>query len=359
MACDAVWTDFDNDGWPDLIIAGEWMSLKFLKNNKGKFTDVSASTGLDNEVGWWTSIVAGDFDNDGDIDYIVGNVGKNSFYRASYDHPVSIYAKDFDNNGALDIITTIYLPDQQGILKEFPAQSRDEQVEQIPMLKKRFLTYAAFGKATINDIFSNKELNGALKLKANNFENSYIENLGNGKFKIKALPPVAQYSCMNGMVAEDFDQDGNLDVAIAGNDYGTEVSTGRYDACNGLILKGDGKGNFQPLSILQSGWFVPGNAKAVVKLKSSSGNLLMAASQNRGPLKVFELRKKVLCVPLNANDVSAVITYKNGKKQKREINYGSSFLSQSGRFLDIDSNVVSVQITDVNGKIRNADLSLR
>ena len=359
MVCDAIWTDFNNDGWPDLIIAGEWMPLKFLKNDKGKFIDVSASTGLDNELGWWTSIVPGDFDNDGDIDYIVGNLGKNSFYRASHDHPVSIYAKDFDKNGGLDIITTVYLPDEHGVLKEFPAQSRDEQVEQIPILKKRFLTYKEFGKATINDIFSHDELKDALKLKANNFENSYIENLGNGKFKIKALPSVAQYSCLNGMVAEDFDQDGNVDIAIVGNDYGTEVTTGRYDACNGLILKGDGKGNFQPLSILQSGWFIPGNTKAVVKLKSSSGNLLMAASENRGPLKVFELRKKIYCLPLNANDVSAVITYKNGKKQKREINYGASFLSQSGRFLNIDNNVVFVQIKDVNGKVRNVDVGFR
>ena len=355
LACDAVWTDFDNDGWPDLIVAGEWMPLKFFKNDKGKFTDISATTGLNKELGWWTSIVSGDFDNDGDMDYIVGNLGKNSFYRASHDYPVNIYAKDFDKNGKLDIITTAYLPDEKGIRREFPAQSRDDNVEQIPKLKKRFLAYKDFGRATITDIFSKEELNDALKLQANNFENSYIENLGNGKFKIKPLPAVAQFSCINGMVAEDFDLDGNLDIALVGNDYGTEVTTGRYDAFNGMVLKGNGNGNFQPLSILQSGLFVPGNAKAFVKLKSSAGNLLLAASQNRGPLKVFKLKKDASCISLNFNDVSAVITFKNGKKQTRE-NYGSSFLSESGKFIVVSDSMLSIEIKDNIGRKRLINL---
>ncbi|MEJ7588233.1 MAG: VCBS repeat-containing protein [Ferruginibacter sp.] len=241
LTCDALWTDFDNDGWTDLIIAVEWMPIQFFKNQQGKLSNISAASGINNETGWWNSITAGDFDNDGDIDYLAGNLGKNSFYRASHDNPVTIYAKDFDKNGSLDIVTTVYLPGEKGVKLEFPAQTRDDQVEQIPALKKKFLTYKEFGKATIYEVFSKDELTNALKLQANNFDNSYIENLGNSKFKLHALPVMAQLAPLYGMTTDDFNQDGNLDVAVNGNDFGTEVSNGRYDALNGLVMLGDGK----------------------------------------------------------------------------------------------------------------------
>jgi hypothetical protein len=202
-------------------------------------------------------------------------------------------------------------------------------------------------------MFKPEEMKGALKLHANDFSNSYIRNDGNGKFAITPLPLNTQSSCMNGMVAEDFDGDGNLDLLMVGNDYGTDVSIGRYDACNGLLLRGNGKGNFSPLSIIQSGWFVPGDAKALVKLRGSSGKCLLAASQNKSRLKIFELKKDVTYVSLQPLDVSAVITYKNGHKQKRELYYGSSFLSQSGRFINIDNRIRSVDITDSKGKLRS------
>lgn len=158
------------------------------------------------------------------------------------------------------------------------------------------------------------------------------------------LPKEAQVSTLNGMVAADFDKDGNLDVLISGNDYGTVVSIGRYDALNGLLLKGDGKGGFKPLSILQSGIYIPGNAKGLVKLRSSSGKYMIASSENKGPLKLFELKRKINTFNLHPDDVSAVIKFKNGKTQKEEFYYGSSFLSQSARFLNADENAVSVTV---------------
>jgi hypothetical protein len=158
------------------------------------------------------------------------------------------------------------------------------------------------------------------------------------------------------MSVDDFDGDGNLDVVINGNDYGTELTTGRYDAFNGLMLKGDGKGNFEPLTIMQSGIYIPGNGKALVKLMGAHNKYLLAASQNRGTMKIFELKRDSHPVKLQTLDMYATITYKNGKTAKQEFYYGDSFLSQSGRFINIDPTMTSVTITDNNGHTRNIPL---
>ena len=354
MICDATWTDFDNDGWQDLILTGEWMPLKFIKNDKGVFKDISASSGINNQVGWWSSILPGDFDNDGDIDYIVGNLGLNSFYKTSDQYPVKIYGKDFDNNSNYDAIPTIFLPTSQtdSTKVEYPVHTRDDMIKQIIRLRSKYQNYKTYATMPFTQMFSPAEMDGALVLKANNFNNSYLENEGNGKFKMVPLPSVAQYSCMNGMLAEDFDGDGNLDLLINGNDYGTEVSVGRYDACNGVLLKGNGQWGFTPQSILQSGWFIPGNGKALVKLRNPKGGVLVAASENKGALKVFKLDNAEKTISLNPDDISAKLTYANGKSRVVSVNYGSSFLSQSGRFINITNNVKSVDIKNSRGDTR-------
>jgi hypothetical protein len=346
LVCDAVWTDFDNDGWQDIILAGEWMPVTFIKNDKGVFKNVSATTGISNQLGLWNSIAPGDYDNDGDIDYIAGNMGQNSFYKASPQYPVRIYAKDFDNNKSYDAIPTLYLPDNEGNKKEFPAQTRDDLVKQIISMRAKFQNYKLFANATMDKVLTKEELKDALIVQANNFNTSYIKNNGNGKFEITALPLQAQVSTINGMITDDFDGDGNLDIVMNGNDFGTEVSVGRYDALNGLLMKGDGKGSFQPKSIVESGIYIPGNGKAMVKIKNTNGKWLLIASQNRGSLKVFEAKQSVKCIPLLADDV---IKYKNGKIRKQEIYYGASFLSQSGRFLNVDGTIADVAVTNSKG----------
>ena len=348
LVCDAIWTDFDNDGWQDLVLAGEWMPLKFLRNVGGHFTD-SAQAGTNSKVGWWNSIVSGDFDNDGDVDYVVGNLGENSFYKATDRYPVSLYAKDFDGNGVLECIPTRYIKDEDGKLNEFTTHVRDDVVDQMPFIKKRFLSYKDFAYASFDKLFTNDERKAMIKCKANYFASSFVRNNGNGTFSVEPLPVITQTSVINGMIADDFDGDGNLDILISGNDYGTDISTGRYDAGNGVFLNGDGKGNFRPLSILQSGWFIPGNGKAIAELRDKDGHVLIAASQNRGPLKVYRLKRSVKTLLLNRDDVSLVIKYKNGKTQKREVNYGSSFLSQSARFTILDSNVAAIEVTNGSG----------
>lgn len=352
LTCDALWTDFDNDGSVDLITIGEWMPVQFFKNIKGKFENITPSSGISNEKGWWNSITAGDFDNDGDIDYIAGNLGKNSFNRASHDMPVSMYAKDFDKNNGLDLITTVYLPDERGNYKEFPAQNRDEHVDQIPSLKKKFLTYKEFANATVNDIFSAIELKDALKLQANNFESSLIENLGNGKFKMHPLPIQAQLSPLYGIVVDDFNQDGNLDAAVNGNDFGTEVGNGRYDAMNGLVLLGDGKNNFTALSILQSGIYIPGDGRALIKFKSKDSCYSLAASQNNGTLKMFQCKQKQKIISLMPGDLYCIYNFRNGKKRKEEFYTGNSYLSQSSPFITTNALIQTIEVYNKKGEKR-------
>lgn len=354
LVCDALFTDFDNDGWTDLILAGEWMPVTFLKNNKGIFQNTTAASGIANQVGWWNTIAAADFDKDGDMDYIVGNLGENSFYKASLKHPVSIYAKDFDNNKSYDAFTSIYLPTSQDdtTIKEYPAPGRDDIVEQMVRIRSKYNTYNSYAKVTIEKLFTPEQMQGAQVLRATNFSSAYCRNDGNGKFTLSPLPVTAQLSALNGMVIDDFDTDGNTDILFNTNDYSTEVGTGRYDALNGLMLKGDGKGNFAAQSILQSGIYIPGNGKAMVKLRSNDDKYLVAAGQNRGRLKVFKLKNDIRNIAIQPNEISADILLTSGSKSRQEFYYGSSFLSQSSRFLTVDKNVHSVTIINNEGAKR-------
>lgn len=349
MVCDALFTDFDNDLHPDLILAGEWMPVTFLRNVNGKFINATATSGLSDKSGWWNSIVAGDFRHTGRMDYIVGNVGLNTLYRASNQYPVYITAKDFDNNGGYVPIPSLFLPDEKGTLKEFPANGRDEIIERIPTLKKRFDHYSPFAKATLEEILTPAQQKDALRLKATMLQSCFLQNDGNGKFTMIPLPKEAQLAPLNGMNSDDYDGDGNLDVLIGGNDFGTEVSIGKYDAFNGLLLKGDGRGGFKPLSILQSGIYIPGNAKGMIKLRGTSGKYLVASSENKGPVKLFELNRNIQFIPLKKNDVMAITRIKDGKIKKDEFCYGSSFLSQSSRFMQVNANAESITITDSKG----------
>ena len=355
LVCDALFTDFNNDGWPDLILAGEWMPVTLLKNERGSFKNITSLSGISKQVGWWNSIAPGDYDNDGDMDYVLGNLGKNSFYQATEMNPISIYAGDFDNNGSYDAFPSIYLSASQEdtTKKEFPVHMRDDAVKQMISMRSRFQNYRSFATATIDQLFTEEQMERGLKLKANYLSSSFCRNDGNGRFTMIPLPAAAQISVLNGMAVEDFDGDGYLDVVVSGNDWGTEVSVGRYDALNGLLLKGDGKGGFKALSIAQSGIYIPGNGKGLVSFKDKDGRYLLAAGQNRGSLKVFALNKEVGFVPLLPDDVSAQITLSNGPKRKLEFYYGSSFLSQSTRFILTYKNITSIIISNSSGETRN------
>lgn len=351
MICDAVFSDFNNDGNIDLILAGEWMPVTFMENKNGKFSSIKELSGINNKTGWWNSIAPGDFDNDGDVDYIVGNLGLNSFFQASDQYPIGVVAKDFDKNDSYDAFISKYLPVSHAdtTRKNFPVHTRDEINKQMISLRAKFQNYKSYALVDMENMFTPEQMKDAIQLKANMLQSVFIRNEGNGKFSMTPLPLAAQTGVVQAMTVEDYDNDGNLDVLINGNDYGADVSYGRMDALNGLYLKGDGKGGFQPLSILQSGIYIPGNGKALAQLRNKDGGNLVAATQNNGPLKVFASRSTVKSIPFEPGDISAIVYYKDGKKQKRELYYGYSFLSQSAAFINTNEKISSIEVTNSRG----------
>jgi hypothetical protein len=350
----ALWTDFDNDSKVDLMITGEWMPVEFFRNEGGKLRKVTAATGLANMNGWWNSLTGADFDSDGDIDYVAGNLGLNSRYKASPEQPVCIYAKDYDGNGRMDPVLCHYIEGEQR-----PAHPRDVLISQIVGMRGRFLNYADYGKATYETMFTEEERKDAFVVRSQRFASSYLENLGNGKFAVRDLPMPAQVTPIYGMLAEDFDGDGHTDLLLAGNSYAPETLTGWYDAGIGLYMRGDGKGNFQPVPATRSGFFADKDAKGMAQLITPEGKRSIIVSNNNDQLQAFSPRSEsaAVCVQLTTLENNLLITYPNGQKQRREVYYGSGYLSASSRRLVIPSGAASVKLTDYLGRSREVKSS--
>jgi enediyne biosynthesis protein E4 len=348
MVTSAIWSDVNNDDWTDLVVVGEWMPITVFINGNGKsFTPLT----LENSTGWWNSISGGDFDNDGDIDYIAGNLGLNSIYKASADEPVTVYAKDFDGNGSVDPILCRYI---QG--KEYPVHPREVLTGQIASLRGVVLRYAQYGTMGVHDLLSKERFENSIMLESKMFTSVYIQNNGHSKFEIKPLPAEAQFSPMFGTVVTDLDEDGNLDVLAVGNSYASEVLTGYYDAGIGNFLRGDGKGNFKAVPVMQSGFFVDGDAKAIAKLISNEGKELLLVTQNRDSLKVFTKPGKISggnesVVRLEPDDEYVIVELGNGKKRKEELYWGNGYLSSSSRAIIKNKNISKV--TAPNKSIAN------
>jgi enediyne biosynthesis protein E4 len=291
---DALWTDFDRDGWPDLLLAGEWMPLTFLKNDKGYLKNLETLK-LDNsatqKTGWWTSLCAADFDNDGDTDYVAGNYGLNTGFHASAAEPMMVCANDFDKNGSYDAILAQYDNNGEGKRKLYPFHSRDDMIKQSLIFRRRFLKYADFGKASWDAVLTSDEIKPAITQKVNYLSSSYIENSGNGNFAIRPLPALAQIAPLFGMLPYDINHDGKLDLLLTGNDYGMELYQGRADAFYGLALLNRGKGKFEPMPMARSGFVVPGNGRGLATIRLADKSIVVLAVQNRGPLIGFSIRR--------------------------------------------------------------------
>jgi len=281
---DAKWFDHNNDGYADLIIAGEWMGITILENINGRFQRLQSKE-LNHNKGWWFTIDVADMDADGDQDIIAGNLGLNYKYKATMDEPFEVYYYDFDENGAKDVVLTYY---NFGI--QYPLRGRQCSSEQVPMLQDKFENYDLFASANVHDVYGESTLENALHLEATNFASAYIENKGDGIFSIKPLPTEAQISSVNDVILEDFNKDGHLDVMLAGNLYHAEVETSRADAGIGLIMTGDGEGNFSPMPKQNSGVDLPYNVKSLAKLNHLEQQLYIVGC-NDDKIKILGMNK--------------------------------------------------------------------
>ncbi len=282
MVTTAVWMDYNQDGNKDLILAGEFMPIKIFKNSGSQFEDVTDTSGLANTSGWWNSIASADMDGDGDMDLIAGNLGTNSRYQASIDQPLCIYAKDYDKNNSIDPIMCYYI---QG--ENYIAHPRDKITGQIASMRGRFKTYESYAKVKFEDAFLPEELENALVVKATNFKSTYFENMGDGTFKSKPLPAMAQIAPINGIQITDVDGDNKLDVLLVGNNYSGDATIGNHDGMIGLYLKGDGKGGLVPVPVTSSGFYVNTDAKDIKELTLTDGRNVILVSSNSDSLRVF------------------------------------------------------------------------
>jgi hypothetical protein len=260
------------------------MKIRTFKNESGKLVEVYGNNGLNDSEGWWNSIEQGDFDQDGDMDYIVGNFGRNSQLKTSASEPVTLYTKDFDNNGSLDPILCSF-----DLGEEFPVFSKDDLVGQLSGLKGKYVNYSDYASAKITDIFSPETLQGTLVLKAKNFDSSYMENLGNGKFKLVPLPVETQFSPIYGILKGDFNNDGNEDLVVGGNFFGTRVKFGRYDANKGLVLCGDGKGNFRASTVTESGLNIDGEVRDITKVTLADTSEALLFVRNNDLIATYKI----------------------------------------------------------------------
>ncbi|MBX7217027.1 MAG: VCBS repeat-containing protein [Candidatus Kapabacteria bacterium] len=334
MVTSALWTDFDNDNWSDLILVGEWMPIRFFRNAHGKLTETTSTAGVDSSEGWWNSINGGDVDNDGDVDYVLGNWGLNVYspLRPSRELPLQLYAADFDGNGSRDLLLSYFFRGS-----EYPVRGRTETASQLPaFIRRKYPTYTSYATATVDQIYGRANLDSAQCWRARTFVSSVLENLGNGHFQLRPLPLVAQSTPMFGTLLEDFDSDGNLDLLCVGNFDGADPLAVRYNSGYGLYLNGDGKGNFLQKSATGAGFSVPGEGRGLACVAGKDGVTIVAANCNAAATSVT-LRQRPLRIDPAKRCTHAILDLGDGRTRRQEWYWGSGYLSQSSQMLLLPS----------------------
>ena len=274
LVTDAVWSDFDNDGDKDLFLVGEWMPLTLIKNHNGFFSKEKLNDSCDDNYGWWYSIEKGDFNNDGLEDLVLGNLGRNYKYQASKEEPFEVFYDDFDENGNKDIVLAYY---NYGI--QFPLRGFSCSSQQIPELKTKFQKYDLFASLDVEDVYGETSLDNALRLHANTFKSVALINNGIN-FNSFDLPHQAQLSSINDFIVDDFNNDGNTDILLAGNLFTSEVETTRNDASYGLVLTGNGDGTFVAKKRIETGFYAPSDVKKLSKINMNNNKGIIVGNNN-------------------------------------------------------------------------------
>lgn len=291
MVTSAVSIDYDNDKQPDLIVAGEWMPLRFYRNKNGKLEDATTATGLTEMNGMWRSLAAMDMDNDGDVDLVAGNLGLNCSYRVSANEPMELFATDLDGNGSIDPISFYYIKTKDGKKYSRPGISMSQLATQVPGIKKQFRLNEDYAQAGYEEIFEGVAKDDILHLICNETRTCYFENKGNGQFEKLPLPVEAQFAPVNAIISDDLDNDGHKDFLLAGNEYQAEVMRGRYDASYGCYLRGNGRNEFTAVAPVGSGFIVDGDVKDMALITMPDKTKRVFVAVNNDSLRVFAVRR--------------------------------------------------------------------
>ncbi|NNV56748.1 VCBS repeat-containing protein [Limnovirga soli] len=288
----AVWTDFNNDHLPDLILCGEWMPIRLFKNTGGKLQEQTKVEGVSDKSGLWRSLQVADVDNDGDMDIVAGNIGQNNKYRIAEGRPYNLYAKDIDGNGSIDLIPAYYMLNKKGQYDEFPGIDRTQFAEEVLAIKKKYLLNEDYANINMQQLLQSIDTTGLIRLTCYTTASAWFENTGSGKYIYHVLPIQAQFAPVNAMLIKDIDGDGKTDMLLAGNEYQIEISTGRYDASYGTFLKGIGKGVFSNVANTQTGLIVNGDVKSMQTLTTAGNRQLVFIGVNNDWLKCYQINNK-------------------------------------------------------------------
>lgn len=287
LVTDAVWIDYNKDGWLDLAVAREWNSILFLKNNNGQFSKDSIN-GVSNIKGWWNTIAVGDFNNDGADDIAVGNTGLNTIAKPSTKYPCRIYAKDFDGNSSYDFIPTTYFKDTKGRYAEVTYHTKGDMIKELNGFRKKFPSHTLYANAPLDSIIPSPWRKDALILAVNEPRTGIFINDGKGHFSFNSLPIEAQFAQVNDILICDYDNDGNKDMIVSGNNFGFELTTGKMDASIGCVFKGKGNGQFLYVPPSKSGLYFNNDARALSMLQNKN-EMTIIQSANNGPVKAYRL----------------------------------------------------------------------
>jgi hypothetical protein len=338
MVTAALWSDIDGDGWPDLLVAYDWGPVACYRNVNGKcLEDVTEKLGFASAGnGWWRSLAAADFNGDGQPDFVVGNIGLNTRYHASAAEPAVLYA-----NVALDGSAPQLVEAQAEGGKWYPLRTRETLASVFPSLARRFPTAESYAKATLEEVFPAATLAAATKFAATELRSGIFLSQRDGTYRFTPLPRLAQIAPVHGIVAGDFDGDGRADLLLVGNSYAPIPETGRFDGGIGWLLRGDGAGGFTPVPPAESGFIVPGDARALAAADLNQdgwpdvfvtrNNDLPLTFLNRGQPGRHSFGVALRSAPGNPTAVGARLTLQltDGSTQTAEVSAGSGYLAQS------------------------------
>ncbi len=285
MVTSAAWVDYDHDGRLDLVVVGEFTPVRVFHNEGGRLVERTREAGLAGTEGWWTHVRAADLTGSGRMDLVLGNLGLNTYLRASAAEPARLYVADFGHNGTLEQVLTFY---KHGV--SYPVQGRDDLVRLVPSLRAKFPSYAGFGAVTIDDIFPAADLRAARVLEAHTFASAVARNNGDGTFTMRPLPTEAQLAPVYASLAGDFTGGGRPDLVLGGNFWGFQPIIGRADASYGALLRNTGGGGFAPVEASESGLALGGQVRRMAELRGAGGSRLVVVARNDEPLQFLRAR---------------------------------------------------------------------